>query len=127
MPGSDPTCVCRNTLVKVAQRRNREADRLERGPDPQRRTKPHMDIAGLPRRCRPKKKAPTDMGPLTKRQRYWLDQITAADAAAYARASGIEPYAYLKTLFAELPAVGTVEEVETLLQFARTNPERVAA
>ena len=32
-----------------------------------------------------------------------------------AKANGIEPYAYLRVLFAELPKATTVEEIEALL------------
>jgi transposase len=45
-----------------------------------------------------------------------------ASAALYsivstARANGLEPYAYLKRLFTELPKATTVEDFETLLPF----------
>jgi hypothetical protein len=45
-----------------------------------------------------------------------------ASAALYsivstARANGLEPYAYLRRLFAELPKAKTVEDFEALLPF----------
>ena len=57
---------------------------------------------------------------ITERQQYWLDHIRAADAfegslVKYAKANGIEPYAYLRTVFTELPNATTVEEIEALL------------
>jgi transposase len=56
----------------------------------------------------------------------WLfaDTVKGAKASAMlysivstARANGLEPYAYLRQLFAELPKAKTVEDFETLLPF----------
>jgi hypothetical protein len=49
-------------------------------------------------------------------------EIFEASAALYsivstARANGLEPYAYLKQLFTELPKAQTVEDFEALLPF----------
>jgi transposase len=44
-----------------------------------------------------------------------------------AKANGIEPYAYLKMLFTELPKARTVEDVEALLPVAQVSAERAAA
>jgi hypothetical protein len=48
--------------------------------------------------------------------------LVAASAALYsivstARANGLEPYAYLRRLFTELPKAKTVEDFEALLPF----------
>ena len=56
----------------------------------------------------------------------WLfaDTVSGAKASAHlyslvqtARANELEPYAYLRRLFAELPAAQTVEQIEALLPF----------
>jgi hypothetical protein len=71
-------------------------------------------------------------------RKAWLFSDTPAGAIASARlyslietakASGLEPYAYLKRLFAELPALTTVAEIETLLPWnvARPATQSVAA
>ena len=70
---------------------------------------------------------------LTEHQRYWLDHLRACEVsgkgiAVYAdehgldakamytaKANGLEPYAYLRYLFTELPKAGTVEAIEALL------------
>ena len=39
-------------------------------------------------------------------------------SVATARANGLEPYAYLRQLFAELPKAKTVENFEALLPFS---------
>jgi len=43
-----------------------------------------------------------------------------------AKANGLEPYAYLKHLFTELPKANTVEEIEALLPY-RIDPDRLKA
>jgi transposase len=59
-------------------------------------------------------------------RRNWMFADTTkgaeASAALYsltstAKANGLEPYAYLRRLFAELPKAVTVEEIEALLPF----------
>ena len=59
-------------------------------------------------------------------RRNWLyaDTVKGAKASAAlysivstARANGLEPYAYLKHLFTELPKAQTVEHFEALLPF----------
>jgi transposase len=64
--------------------------------------------------------------PFAQGRRNWLFADTAkgaqASAALYslastARANGLEPYAYLCRLFAELPNATTVEEIEALMPF----------
>ncbi len=52
------------------------------------------------------------------------DSVQGAEASANlyslvetAKASGLEPYAYLKHIFTELPKATTVEEIEALLPF----------
>ncbi len=44
-----------------------------------------------------------------------------------AKANGIEPYAYLKILFTELPKAGTVEEVEALMPITAMGDKREVA
>ncbi len=44
-----------------------------------------------------------------------------------AKANGVEPYAYLKMLFTELPKAGTVEDVEALLPITAMGDKRAAA
>jgi hypothetical protein len=60
------------------------------------------------------------------KRRNWLfaDTVKGAKASATlyslvstARANGLEPYAYLRRLFAELPKAKTVEDFEALLPF----------
>ena len=64
--------------------------------------------------------------PFALGRRNWLfaDTVKGAKASAAlyslvstARANGLEPYAYLRRLFAELPKAKTVEEIEALLPF----------
>lgn len=64
--------------------------------------------------------------PFSLGRRNWLfaDTVKGAKASAAlysivstARANGLEPYAYLRRLFAELPKAKTVEEFEALLPF----------
>ena len=64
--------------------------------------------------------------PFSLGRRNWLFADTTkgakASAALYsivstARANGLEPYAYLKRLFTELPKASTVENFEALLPF----------
>lgn len=62
------------------------------------------------------------------------DTVAGANASANlysliqtATANGIEPYAYLKAVFTELPNAGTVEDVEALLPLATTDKQREAA
>jgi len=59
-------------------------------------------------------------------RRNWLfaDTVKGAKASAAlyslvstARANGLEPYAYLRRLFAELPKAKTVEDFEAMLPF----------
>jgi hypothetical protein len=52
------------------------------------------------------------------------DTVSGAKASAHlyslvqtARANELEPYAYLRRLFAELPTAQTVEQIEALLPF----------
>ena len=52
----------------------------------------------------------------------FCDTVTGANASAYlyslietAKANYIEPHAYLRTVFTELPNATTVEEIEALL------------
>lgn len=76
--------------------------------------------------------------PFVVGRKAWLFSDTPAGATASARlyslietakASGLEPYAYLKRVFAELPAMTTVAEIETLLPWnvARPATQSVAA
>jgi len=60
------------------------------------------------------------------KRRNWLfaDTVSGAKASAHlyslvqtARANELEPYAYLRRLFAELPAAQTLEQIEALLPF----------
>ena len=62
--------------------------------------------------------------PFALRRRNWLfaDTVSGAKASAHlyslvqtARANELEPYAYLRRLFTELPAAQTVEQIEVLL------------
>ena len=64
--------------------------------------------------------------PFALGRRNWLyaDTVKGAKASATlyslvstARANGLEPYAYLRHLFAELPKAKTVEDIEQLLPF----------
>ena len=64
----------------------------------------------------------------------FCDSVAGANASANlyslietAKSNGIEPYAYLKMLFTELPKAGTVEDVETLLPITPTTDNRAAA
>ncbi len=64
----------------------------------------------------------------------FCDSVAGANASANlyslietAKANGIEPYAYLKMLFTELPKAGTVEDVEALLPINSTTDNRAAA
>ena len=59
----------------------------------------------------------------------WLfaDTVSGAKASAHlyslvqtARANELEPYAYLRRLFTELPAAQTVEQIEALLPLKRS-------
>jgi len=69
--------------------------------------------------------------PFVMGRKAWLFSDTPAGAHASARlyslietakASGLEPYAYLKHVFAELPAMTTVAEIETLLPWNVAQP-----
>jgi transposase len=73
--------------------------------------------------------------PFALGRRNWLfaDTVKGAKASAAlysivstARANGLEPYAYLRRLFAELPKAKTVEGFEALLPF-NTSPHHVTA
>ena len=64
----------------------------------------------------------------------FCDSVAGANASANlyslietAKANGIEPYAYLKLLFTELPKASTVEDVEALLPINSTTDNRAAA
>ena len=68
--------------------------------------------------------------PFALGRRNWLfaDTVSGAQASAHlyslvqtARANELEPYAYLRRLFAELPAAQTVEQIEALLPFRSMN------
>ena len=70
--------------------------------------------------------AENSIRPFALGRRNWLFSSTVkgaqASAALYsivstARANGLEPYAYLRRLFAELPKAKTVEDFEALLPF----------
>jgi len=59
----------------------------------------------------------------------WLLQSTSAalySMVSSARANGLEPYAYLRRLFTELPKAKTVEDFEAMLPF-NTSPHHVTA
>lgn len=65
--------------------------------------------------------------PFALGRRNWLfsDTVSGARASAHlyslvqtARANQLEPYAYLRRLFAELPVAQTVEQIEALLPFS---------
>jgi len=69
--------------------------------------------------------------PFVMGRKAWLFSDTPAGAHASARlyslietakASGLEPYAYLEHVFAELPAMTTVAEIETLLPWNVAQP-----
>lgn len=60
-------------------------------------------------------------------RKNWLlsDTVHGAKASANlyslietAKANGLEPYAYLRRVFTELPAATTVEDIEALLPWA---------
>jgi transposase len=64
--------------------------------------------------------------PFALGRRNWMfaDTVSGAKASAHlyslvqtARANEIEPYAYLRRLFAELPPAQTLEQIEALLPF----------
>ncbi len=64
----------------------------------------------------------------------FCDTVAGANASANlysliesAKANGIEPYAYLKTVFTALPNASTVEDVEALLPVADESMQRDAA
>lgn len=64
----------------------------------------------------------------------FADTVAGANASANlysliqtAKANGIEPYAYLKSLFTVLPNAATVEDVEALLPLAAADKQREAA
>lgn len=64
----------------------------------------------------------------------FCDTVAGANASANlyslietAKANGIEPYAYLKTVFTDLPNAGTVADVEALLPITETAKQREAA
>jgi hypothetical protein len=73
--------------------------------------------------------------PFALGRRNWLfaDTVSGAKASAHlyslvqtARANELEPYAYLRRLFAELPAAQTVEQIEALLPaYVVSHPPRV--
>ncbi len=74
--------------------------------------------------------------PFVVGRKNWLfcDSVAGANASANlyslietTKASGIEPYAYLKMLFTELPRAGTVETAEALLPITSMTVNRVAA
>lgn len=76
--------------------------------------------------------------PFVVGRKAWLFADTPAGATASARlyslietakASGLEPYAYLRRVFADLPAMTTADEIETLLPWnvARPATQSVAA
>ncbi len=76
------------------------------------------------------------MRPFVIGRKNWLfcDSVAGANASANlyslietAKANGIEPYAYLKMLFTELPKAGTVEDVEALLPITAMSDKRAAA
>ena len=59
----------------------------------------------------------------------FADTVKGAQASATlysivssARANGLEPYAYLRRLFAELPKAKTIEDFEALLPFNIIDP-----
>jgi transposase len=61
-------------------------------------------------------------------RRNWLfaDTVSGAKASTHlyslvqtARANELEPYAYLRRLFAELPTAQTLEQIEALLPWNR--------
>jgi len=61
----------------------------------------------------------------------FADTPAGADAAARlyslietAKANGVEPYAYLRHVFTELPKANTVDEIETLLPW-NVDKERI--
>ena len=79
---------------------------------------------------------PKSIRPFVVGRKNWLfcDTVAGANASANlyslietAKANGIEPYAYLKMLFTELPKARTVEDVEALLPVAQVSAERAAA
>lgn len=74
--------------------------------------------------------------PFVVGRKNWLfcDTVAGANASANlyslietAKANAIEPYAYLKKLFTELPAAVTVDDVEALLPISESEQERRAA
>ncbi len=74
--------------------------------------------------------------PFVVGRKAWLfcDTVAGANASASlyslietAKANDIEPYAYLKRLFTELPSAETVESIETLLPIADLSEQRDAA
>jgi hypothetical protein len=65
----------------------------------------------------------------------WLfaDTVKGARASAMlysivstARANGLEPYAYLRRLFAQLPKAKTVEDFEALLPFSNLSDKAIS-
>ncbi len=64
----------------------------------------------------------------------FCDSVAGANASANlyslietAKANGLEPYAYLKTVFTELPNAGTVDDIEALLPIAESDQQRQVA
>jgi transposase len=71
--------------------------------------------------------------PFVLGRKAWLfaDTPAGADASARlyslietAKANGVEPYAYLRHVFAELPKANTVDEIEALLPW-NVDKERI--
>lgn len=69
-----------------------------------------------------------------RKNSLFCDSVAGANASANlyslietAKANGIEPYAYLKRLFTELPQAGTVEDIESLLPIKSIDVQREAA
>ena len=59
-----------------------------------------------------------------RKNHLFSDSVAGANASMNlyglietAKANGIEPYAYLKMLFTELPKAGSLEDIEALLPF----------
>jgi len=69
-----------------------------------------------------------------RKNSLFSDTVSGAKASANlyslietAKANGLEPYAYLKKVFTELPKATCVEDIETLLPYRPQSEEEKAA
>jgi hypothetical protein len=57
----------------------------------------------------------------------WLILPCTVSLIETAKANGIEPYAYLRLIFTELPQASSLEDIEALLPINSNNEENAAA